>query len=296
VYRSLTIHPFLQLARQRHYWSPSRLARIAWAVARHIRQQREILQVLSIPLFQKLVFTHPELPFKYLSRDYLARDLTAVDRASCFTHHYRRLGAAIPSRMLREVLRGGAVLMEKTEGENHYAIVLGLVRTEVREGELFLQLRVNGEIVYVLQFTMVPGNVVGSAAKEALLISRLQGMKGCYKQIHAATRAFRDVAPPALLLAVLQGFAKAVGIRELAAVSATSQFSYTPEYAASFVEAYDDFFTEMGATRSSGIFFSSPIPLEERPVESNHKARTRKKRIFRLEITENISQTILNSL
>jgi uncharacterized protein VirK/YbjX len=289
---SLAIHPFLQLAKQRYYWSLPRLARITWALVTHSRQQREVFQVLALPALHRLAFRHPELPFKYLSRDYLARGLSTVDRASCFRHHYSRIASGLPAELLREVLCKGATLLEKTDGEDHYAIVLGHAHTEVREGELYLELRMNGEKVYVLQFTVVPGEVVSSAAEDVILVSRLQGMKGCYAQVHSATRAFRDVAPPVLLMAVLQGVAQALDIHELAAVSATSQFSYLPEYAERFVEAYDQFFLEAGAIRSSRIFLTCALPLEEKPVEGTHKTRTKKKRVYRRELAEAICRTI----
>ncbi|HXC94819.1 MAG TPA: DUF535 family protein [Edaphobacter sp.] len=287
---------FLQLTRHGYYWFPPRLLRIVWALATHALSQRQVFAVLARSSLKRLPFIEPEFPFKYLSRDYLVRGLSVRQRASCFTHHYQRLHDSIPALLLSQVLHGELQLLEERDGQNQYCIAMGLARTEVREGEIFLHLKVNGEPVYVLQFTIVPGTIVGSTARDVLLISRLQGMKGCYTQVHAATKVFHEVAPPALLLAVLQGIAQALDIRELAGVCATSQFSYTPSCAATFTDAYDDFFTKIGAVRSDGLFYLSPIPVEDKPLQdirNGHKARTRKKRAFKLEIADRAHDTLL---
>jgi uncharacterized protein VirK/YbjX len=171
-------------------------------------------------------------------------------------------------------------------------------KQEVREGELFLHLEVDGVPIYVLQFSIVPGSVAGLEAGNVFLISRIQGVKGGYDQVRAATKALGDVVPPALLVVVLQGIAKAFAIEGLAGVSATSQFSYTQMCADSFNGAYNDFFIELGTTHSTAKFFTSPLPIEEKPVDyikNGHKARTRRKRAFRLEIAERVYRTIRDS-
>lgn len=290
--------PLLQLARDKYFWSPPRLARIVWAVMTNIGRQINVFRLLARPPLQSLVFVDPQIPFKYLSRDYLVRGLSVCDRAACFTHHYGFMQSRFPAQMLRQTLQREYPLLEVEESGSRYTVSLGFSRREVREGELFLHLLVDGVCVYIMQFTIVPGSVVGSGAANVLLISRVQGMKGNYTRVHAATKAFREVAPPALLISVLQGFAAAFGIQEFAGVCATSQFSYTPDCADSFVEAYDNFFLELGASRSRASFYWSPLPLAEKSlddIKNGHKARTRKKRAFKLEIAERVNQLIRTS-
>lgn len=290
--------PLLQLARQKYFWSPPRLFRIILALASNIRRQLEIFRLLAFPAFQQLVLANPEFPFRYLSRDYLARGLTTGDRASCFMNHYKQLKARLPAILLNKTLQQGMTLYEMEEAGSLFAITLGFSRKEVREGELVLHLAVDGVPVFVLQFTIVPGWAVGSTAADLLLVSRLQGMKGCFAQVRAATKAFREVAPPALLVAALQGFARSFAIEGMAGVCATSQFSFTPDHAVSFKEAYDNFFIELGATRSTAAFFTSPFPIEEKPVDlirNGHKSRTRKKRAFKLEVSEQVYCRIIEN-
>ena len=76
-----------------------------------------------------------------------------------------------------------------------------------------------------------PGWVVKSEAAEVLLITRLQGTRGCRPEIRLVRKAFHEFSPRKLLLAALQGIADAFGIGELEAVCATNQKFYRKEYA-----------------------------------------------------------------
>lgn len=291
----MLISPFLQLARQRYYWSPPRLFRIFWAILTNIGRQFQVFRVLAIPAYQSLLFTEPSLPFKYLSNNYLVRGLTVGERAACLMHHYRQLQTALPPTLLRQALARDTTVFATQAGECDYSITLGFSRADVREGELFLKLNANGVAIAILQFTLVPGSIAQSGAADVILVSRLQGMKGCFKQIHQATKALNDVAPPALLFAALQGVALACGIREMAGVSAANQFSYVPECSRTFKEAYDEFFIQLGAVRSSALFYSSALPVEEKSVEQvkrGHKIRTRRKRAFKLAVAEEVCRAI----
>ena len=290
--------PLLQLARDRYFWSPPRLARIVWAISTNIGRQIGVFRLLAKPPLQSLAFSDPQFPFKYLSRDYLVRGLSAADRAACFLHHYSFMHAQFPAGVLRQTLQRDFPLLEVEDAGVRYAVCMGLSRHEVREGELFLQLRVDDVCVYVMQFTVVPGWVVGSGTANVILVSRVQGMKGSYTQVHAATKVFREVAPPALLASVLQGFAAAFGIEEFAGVAAASQFCFTPDTADTFIESYDNFFIDLGAMPVCGRYFCSPLPFREKSVDhikNGHKSRTRKKRAYKLEIAERVNQLIRSS-
>ncbi len=283
----------LKLASQGHsfYRSPSRFARLLWGFATNIVHQLEIFRILAMPTFTSLVRLEPIFPFKYLTRGYLVRGLSSAERAACFAHHYRRLNAIFPASILRRILYRDFTLLEKQVDDNLFSLRFGLARKEVREGELSLSLQINSVTVYILQCTIVPGWVVKSSASDVLLISRLQGMKGCYRQVQLATKAFLDVAPPALLLAALHGIAKACAIDEMAGISAASQFSYVDECAHSFRAAYDEFWVELGAKKISASFFASPIPPPEKSLDAitnGHKSRTRKKRAFKQQIAEDV--------
>jgi uncharacterized protein VirK/YbjX len=275
-------------ARQSGIWSPVMLGGILWRGFTHIRTHREVLRfLLRFPPYTEFVIGNPSFACKYLTQNYLVRGFTVAERAACFLYHYKRLLSALPDSLLRRTLREDIAIHEIPEGANRFVLTMGMSRPSYKEGELSLHLQVDGEIVFVLSFTIIPGWVVKSQAEEILLITRLQGIKGAYPPISYATKTLHDVAPGALLFAALQGIAHAFGIGEIMAVSGVMQSYYSEDAAAAFKEAYDDFFTERGIPKSAAGFFRIPLPFSEKPlalIKHGHKIRTREKRAFKQQI------------
>jgi uncharacterized protein VirK/YbjX len=246
---------------------------------------REVLRFLfRIPLFSEMVQSTPRFGFKFLTDNYLVRGFSTSECASCYLHHYKRLHSLLPDRLLRQILQEEVTLYAIPDGSDRFALTLGLSRPYDNEGELTLRLRVDGDIVYVLSFTIVPRKVVESTVSEVLLITRLQGIKGCYQQIGIAIRALHEVAPNRLLLSALQGIAEAFGIRAIAAVPAHRQISYKNAAASAFKNEYDNLFSELGFSMSATGFFISDVPFNQKPLTSikrGHRLRAKKKRAFK---------------
>jgi uncharacterized protein VirK/YbjX len=276
------------LVRQKTSWSPVVIAGEFCRFLINIRQHREIHRLLKLRPFAEIVQNNPGFAFICLVPNYLGRGFTGTECASCFLHHYRRLHAALPESALRQILQGYITLHEIAEGGNCFALTIGLPEPIGRfEGELSLDLRVNGKKVFNLSFTIVPGWVVKSAAEEILLITRLQGALGSRPQIRLARRAFHEFFPKKLLLAALQGIAEAFGIGELGAICATKQRAYSQEYSTILKSSYDDFFADLGMTKTTAGFYSSPIPIDGRPLASfkgRNRSRARKRRAVRQQV------------
>lgn len=283
------------LLRHKFYREPRRLARAVWCFISNPRGQMELLRIFSLPAFRDIVLLEPVFPFRHLSRNFLLPKLTGKMRTASILHHYRFLIA-------RSDRLGEVSLLEHESNGRQFAVTLGLpVANALLEGESLLQLQVDGTPVYRLQFTIVPGRLVHSEQRDVIFVQRLQGAKGCFEQISVATRAFADVAPPLLLVSVLEGIAAAWGIHEMACISGETQLScrlYNEGSSAPFREAYDDFLLELGARPVCADFFSLPLPLVDKPIDrisNGHKARTRRKRAFRHEIANRVCQTILGA-
>ncbi len=278
----------LILARQRASWSPFVIAGELWRLLTHIGKLREILRLLKLRPLDELYERSPRLAFKFVASNYLARGFTVIERASCFLHHYRRMHSALPESTLRQILHGYVTLHEFDQGGNRFALTMDLPeQIGDCEGELSLDLRVNGKKVFNLSFTIIPGWVVKSEATEILLITRLQGMFGSGSQIRLARKAYHEFSPGKLLIAALQGIADAFGISELEAVSATNQRSYREEGAALFKKRYDGFFANLGMSATPAGFYSGRIPIEGRPLASfrgRNRSQARKRRSMRQQI------------
>jgi uncharacterized protein VirK/YbjX len=265
------------------------MARVAMRVLRNFPCQFEILRFLRQPIFRQILPFNPRFAIKFAADDYLARDLSVGERKSCFIHHYTRLRSVLSDSMLRRILHRSVCVFEMVEGENVYRVMAHLSRPWDKEGELSLDLELDGVGIYVISFTIVPGSIVKSEAAEVLLISRMQGMKGKYGLIQRATKTMNDVAPAWFLLAVLQGFAGAFGIREIVAVSAMRQSASGEDCEEEFRRSYDEFFNSLGAVMGPEKLFRCPVPIPEKPLEEikrGHKLRTKQKRAFKREVAD----------
>lgn len=297
------VGPFLQIARQRSYWSPQRLMRGAWSFLSTLRSQMDLFRIFSLPAFKRIVLLDPIFPLRHLSREFLFPGLSAKERTASILHHYRLLTSRMSTHFLRQFGNSGVSVLEHRQDGKHFVVSLGLpAGNALMEGESVLQLLVDGLPVYVLQFTIVPGWLLNAEQQDVIFVQRLQGVKGCFEQVRAATRAFSDVAPRLLLITALQGIAAAWGIHEMACISAESQIcskrTKAEGSAALFRDAYDDFFVELGARRVSKDFFSLLLPIEEKPIQlvgNGHKARTRRRRAFRHEIANRVCHTLLEA-
>lgn len=266
----------------KHSWSPSLIACEICRSLISIEKYREIFNLIKVKPFAEVSQDYPGFVLKYLVPGYLARNFTATECVCCFLHHYRRIHATLPEGVLRQILHGSITLYEIAEGDSRFAFTIGLPeRIADKEGELSLDLRVDGKKIFNLCFTIVPGWILKSAAPEALLISRLQGHTGCNSQIRLARAALHDYSPRSLLLAVLQGIADVLGVGEIVAVSAANQRSYIKEHQARFTNGYDAFFTKAGMTKASAGFYSGAIPIVGKPLDlfkGRARSRARKRR------------------
>jgi uncharacterized protein VirK/YbjX len=282
------LRQFLTLARNGESLSPLRIARLIWGGLTSIAAQPKIIRLLRLEPYTQIAQGDPRFAFKYVTLEYLAHGMSTSERAACFLWHYNRLHATLPNLLLRDIMVGAIPIFEICEDHHRFAITIGMSRPANNEGEMSLSLLVDDEIVFILGFTIVPGWVVKSKAREVLLISRIQGMRGRFDEISLATKILWNVAPSPLLLAAMQGFGEAFGINELAGVSSTThRYAIDDEHAPHVESAYDGFFEALGVTRTPNGYFSSPIPMKEKPlalIKRGHKIRTKQKRAFKEEV------------
>ncbi len=251
--------PLLILVRQRVCWSPFIILGELCRLLANKGLQREIFSLLKLRPFDEIIQTNPRLAFKYVVPNYLARSFTVSERVSCFLHHYRRMLALLPENTLRQILQEDITLHEIAKDGSRFAVTIGSPKApHDKEGELSLGLQVDGKKIFDLSFIIVPGWVVKSEVAEILLITRLQGEKGCNSQIKLVFKKLCEYSPRKLLLAALQGIADAFGIGWIAAACAANQKYYSKRSDAILKHSYDDFFATLGmSTTANGFFFSS---------------------------------------
>lgn len=279
------------LAVQKKTWSSFTMLGVLWRMATNPGRHREVLGLRWNPIYSEHLKNDPRFLFKYLTHDYMARSLGVRARAACFVHHYQRLCAELQDGMLRRVLAGEVPLLELPDEGCWLSITMGLSKPWDKEGELSLNLRVNGELAYVLSFSIVPGWVVGASEPEVMLIGRMQGERGSKALIARASKAMCDVAPVAALLAALEGVGEALGISAVASVRGEDQTSYRELFRANFLAAYDNFFAALGVPLQEEGFYLTPIPVPEKPmtaIKRGHKTRTKAKRELKRKIAAEV--------
>jgi uncharacterized protein VirK/YbjX len=280
--------------------SPARFLRVLWRMSTNFRMQFRVFPLLKIGVIARFVCSNPRFLFKYLPPHYLARDLPTSTRTACFLHHYRSLHRALPDSLMRRVFHGDIVLFQMRKGDNLFEITMGRSRHIEQsrhvdhEGELSLNMLVDGAHVFILSFTIVPGWVVESHSPEVLMITRIQGGLSVFPQIQLVSKAMRGIPPEMALIAVLEGVGKAFGIGEMAGVSAIRHICYCESDDAIFKKAYDEFFTRIGATRNPVNFFVATFPLPEKPLSELKRGQKTRARARRALKTQMIVDTQVN--
>jgi uncharacterized protein VirK/YbjX len=285
------------VTREERYWN---IRRFTQAIGRlypllsNLPDQVEILRFLST--FKGLASKQPMFPVKYLRGHYLVLGLKPKFRAAAFAHHYRFMQRNLSEDLLHEILFDEVLVWRRNVEDNNYQITLTFSHPINHEGEFSLYFGVNGARVFVLSFTVVPGHVVEVPAENAILLTRVQGVKGHFSQIRLATKALCQVAPPAALVAALQGIGSALNIRTLAGVCSAHNVCYGNTTRGNLETVYDEFFAALGTTKSpSGIFSHGTIPLPEKPMNSikvGHRLRTKAKRALKKQISECVTEKL----
>jgi uncharacterized protein VirK/YbjX len=271
---------------------PSRLwlvARLIWRAMTNLGTLRRVIQFLSAPLFIDAVQDNPKLAFKYLTDSYLMNGLVIKDRAECFLHHYGLLQERVPTRALRQMLTWGLDLCEINEGGVHFVVRCGSSRPCGKEGEQSLVLLADGEVVYTIAFTFVPGHITQSKHPDTVLVSRVQGEPAFpYDKLKIVQQAAARLRFGSLLLSSLDGIAQAFGIKEIACVSSELQLSYAPAFATRFKHAYEELFEERGFALNKVGLYVSPVPMPERVRDEGKRkyaTRDRARLSLRLQVS-----------
>jgi tetratricopeptide (TPR) repeat protein len=182
-------------------------------------------------------------------------------------------------------------LYESFDQQSVYTVTIQISHDINNEGELSLYFRSNGDPLYVISFTIIPGYVIGLSDRHTLLISRMQGRKGKFQEIRLATKEMNEISPQAVLVAALQGIAKAIDCQHIGGVCAISQVSYDEQNADLYERVYDRFFSDIGATDAKNGFYVLSMSAPEKPitlVKPGHRLRTRLKRKNKADLSESV--------
>lgn len=241
------------------------------------QQVRQLATTLPLGM---LLERQPRFAYKYLSR-YLAASFPRRARLAALLHHYRFLAARLRPEFFMQ-LHQQPVLWQARQGADTFAITLAYPQQIGFECELLLKFLVNGQLVQVVGFAVVPGALVGVAARHALFFSQVQGTRRA-DLLRRATKALHDVTPAMLLVHAAYGLAEALGIGAAVGISTEEQLCVP----AGPCFDYNGFWEQLRGERLPQHLYALAVPAPERPlheIKSNHRARTLRKRQLKQEL------------
>ena len=255
----------------------------------------KLTKILLHPHVIGLTKRHPRLLYKYLG-NYVARCFPRNTRLTILTNHYNYLTKYVNDDFLTRIFEEKIILWREFSGENLFSITLNFPHASYDddcEGDLSLVFSANGLSLYVMSFTIIPGQVIKIANDQAIFISRVQGLSSHLALLRQATKNFHYISPAALLLVAVQAIALPLNIKAIVGVSTGAQISSRNETDCFFFD-YDEFWRSADAERMNDNMFLLPVPLPEKPIrmiKQTRRSKVLRKRKFKRQLAEQVSGT-----
>jgi uncharacterized protein VirK/YbjX len=242
---------------------------------------------VNLPL-TPLLEQQPKFAYKYLS-SYAIASFSRSTRLAALLNHYQFLAARVDPSFF-SMLGSKLVIWQAQGGEDTFSISLSYPIITTYEGEISLNFSVNSTVVQMVTFVIVPGKLVGTTQEQVILFSQVQGTRNP-DLIKYATKTLLDITPATLLIHAAYGLATAWKLTHAIGVSSQQQVSGIGQDHNSF--NYDGFWQQFqGETLPNKLFILAVHP-PEKPIESvkaNHRARTLRKRQYKQELQETVTQ------
>ena len=236
---------------------------------------------------------NPGIALKHLRKGY-ARQLTALERASIVSHHYRQLSRRLGSSFFDDFLLEGSKIWAASDDPMGPRIIAKTADQYEFESELTLAFRLGSEVLYIMGCVFSPGKLWGLEDDSVLLITRVQGIRLAVDKMKIATELCGDCAPRLLLFSALEGLLARMQIREIIGVGVTRQIATEFETitTASFYDNYDGLWLSLGAEPRPDGNYRLPTPLVQRPLDtiaSKHRGRAQARRTYRHIVTSAVA-------
>lgn len=225
-------------------------------------------------------------PLFYLShRHYLARGLTAAQRAAAALCHYEHETRAFDEAYFDAVYRQGALVLWRHEFEGRVFDLRLMPGNDVLyEGGASIVLHMDGGRLAVLSYSAVPPAAFVTergAPTPVLFVTRKQlAQNHDYQKVF--NKAFDRSTPGHLCFGALAGIALAQGMDRVVGITAASHPSCTPAIEGRMKVAYDDFWASLEGRASSPFGQVIDLPMRLTPLDELD-AKARKRAIARRE-------------
>lgn len=226
---------------------------------------------------------------------YLTSFLTPRDRLRIQSHLCRIVDEAFDPDRFTARLRDGIVLWTLDAKGRHLSIVLRLPQRTMLEGDLTVEVQLDGTMLHRMSFAFVPGALLGHPEANLLFIGGSQGVWGTRELARDAAKLAGEISPANLLMIALRALGFSLGLTAMAGVAADCQ-PVVGRSAALSRSAYDELWrANHGEDR--GGYFVMPLdaPADAR-IEGANRSRTRRKRRLRQALLESMTGNIAGLL
>jgi uncharacterized protein VirK/YbjX len=254
------------------------------------RRHRDLVQLINHPSTAAFAARHPKLAYKYLVT-YAAQNLNTTQRHALLLSHYRALQTRLSARQCTAILDDRLPVWRSAPDDTPLAIHLSFPAAIQTEGDLCLTLKIGQLALYRIVFIVGDGDVFGLRTTPVLFITCIQGLAS-QLHIRAAKAACQDVHPADLLMAALDGVARALGIEAIVGIATDNQIANKGR----FFFSYETFFEQYGAlahTHTQTMLIPAPLMHKQIAlVASKHRKRSTAKRAFRSDVGAAVAAAI----
>jgi uncharacterized protein VirK/YbjX len=256
----------------------------------HRADHAEYLRVIGTARAAGVASADKLIDLKYLGI-YLSDFMSTETRRQILMHHYAFLTQKITDASKGRLWSAGATLWERHDEEtgNTFRVIVEQSALSPMEGESQLRFTLGDTTLCTLTFSVLHGASIGLPHGQVIFIGGVQGGQNCRQEIRVAAKANGEIAPAAILLVAAKAIAQAMGIGHIVGVSSEGQAAMG--YAGEKISlSYDAMWLDAGAIQTENGFFIVAPGEEKRldDIRSKHRARTRRKRQLKLEITKQV--------
>jgi len=164
--------------------------------------------------------------------------------------------------------------------------------SDLSEGVLDLSYNYCGVNIYLLGFTMVPGYLFGISSPNAILISRMQVMRGAAELFAKCCKSNIGSNPQRNLFYAIMGIADKFKIDHLVCVNATNHIFFKKNIS-SFYTTYNNFFETFNGIKYDDNYYYLKLPYFEKQKLNNSSSHKRR-RLIRRKFNDEIMQSVIS--
>ncbi len=244
----------------------------------------ETIRVFRLPGIKLIKKYRRWIALKYVG-NYLGRSFSCRCRGAILVNHYNFIYNYIPEDFIKKLIPSGIVLWEELLDEHLYTITLEFPYHDM-EGDLAVVFNIDSHKIATCSFTIMNGNMVNIDSEHVIFIARVQGTIGCFELIKQTTKVLKDITPNIILVIAVQAIAAALKIGSMAGIITKKHIFYD-----AFDYDYDQLWISMGGVKINKQVFQLSTKPKDKPmhmIKRNHRCRTKKKRVFKRNIYNQI--------